>query len=258
MKHLRDIFPECFANPEIKNICINSRDVKPGDLFICTNGVTADRHDYALAAVNNGAAAVVASRPVNVPVPVVYVKDTNKALPHIAAALYGHPEKEMLLTAVTGTNGKTTVATILSDMMGQDRFGNIGTNGISCAAFNEPIRNTCPDADRMYQYLRRLVDAGCTSAVLEATSEALLFGRLDSFRFDTVIFTNITQDHLNTHKTTENYVKAKLRLLSLLKKDATVILNTDDCFFEREKKPLERTVSSAMEWRRKQIFGLSR
>ena len=73
-----------------------------------------------------------------------------------------------------------------------------------------------------------------------------------------MIFTNITQDHLNTHKTTENYVKAKLRLLSLLKKDATVILNTDDCFFEREKKPLERTVSSAMEWRRMQIFGLSR
>lgn len=235
MKHLKDLFPDCAENPEIRDVRINSRDVRPGDLFICTKGATADRHDYVSDAVENGAAAVIASRPIDSSVPVVYVHNTNEALPHIAAVLYGHPEKEMNLTAVTGTNGKTTVATILSDMMGQDWFGNIGTNGISCAAFQEPIRNTCPDADRMYQYLRRLSNAGCNSAVLEATSEALLFGRLDSFRFDTVIFTNITHDHLNTHKTIENYVKAKLLLLSLLKENAIVILNADDSCYEREK-----------------------
>ena len=235
LKHLRDLFPEHPDNPEIRNLCINSQDVKPGDLFICTKGATTDRHDFVLSAVKNGAAAVVASRPIDVSVPVVYVNNTNEAMPHLAATLYEHPENKMNLTAVTGTNGKTTAATILSEMMGQEWFGYIGTNGVANSIFREPIRNTCPDADRMYLYLRKLADAGCTSVVLEATSEALLFGRLDTFGFDTVIFTNITQDHLNTHKTIENYVKAKLHLLDLLKKDATVILNADDKYFEREK-----------------------
>ena len=235
MKHLRDLFPEHPDNPEIRNLCINSQDVKPGDLFICTKGATTDRHDFVLSAVKNGAAAVVASRPIDVSVPVVYVNNTNEAMPHLAATLYEHPDNKMNLTAVTGTNGKTTAATILSEMMGQEWFGYIGTNGVASSIFREPIRNTCPDADRMYLYLRQLADAGCTSVVLEATSEALLFGRLDTFGFDTVIFTNITQDHLNTHKTIENYVKAKLHLLDLLKKDATVILNADDKYFEREK-----------------------
>ncbi len=234
-KRLRDLFPDSSEDTEIRDLRINSRDVRPGDLFICTKGATADRHDFAKDAVARGAAAVVASRPVDVPVPVVYVENTNAAMPHIAAALYDHPEREMHVTAITGTNGKTTVATILSEMLGQEKCGYIGTNGICCAAFDEPIRNSCPDADRMYPYLRRLRDAGCDSAVLEATSEALHFGRLDTFRFDTVIFTNITQDHLNTHKTVENYVNAKLLLLGLIKDDAVVILNRDDRYYERER-----------------------
>ena len=234
MKRLSELIPGCGFDTEIRGISIDSRSTKPGDLFVCVSGATADRHAFVPAAVKNGAAAVIASRPVETGVPVVYVEDTNRALAELARSLTDHPEREMHMTAVTGTNGKTTVATLISQLYGEDRCGRIGTNGVACAAFSFPIRNTCPDADRLYPYLRQLRDAGCDSTVLEASSEALAAGRLDGLPFDTVIFTNITRDHLNTHGTIENYIRAKLLLLELVKPEGLAVLNADDPPFRRE------------------------
>ena len=160
MKKLSELYngmPEI----EIKGIKINSRDCQDGDLFVCTMGVNADRHDYVEDAINNGAVAIVASRKINVSVPVVYVENTNKELPLICSKFYDYPEEKMMLIATTGTNGKTTTASIIQDLMGNDVCGYMGTNGIICSGFNEKIVNTTPDADRLYMYFDRFVKNGC-------------------------------------------------------------------------------------------------
>ena len=250
MKKLCELYPQSTSTAEITDVKINSRDCGPGDLFICTMGATADRHDFVEDAVRRGASAIVASRPVeeaitrasqpgqeteNRPlsplVPVVYVENTNAELPYLCQRLFDHPEQELCMVGITGTNGKTTTATMIADMIGMDACGTIGTTGIRCSAFDEPIRNSCPDADRLYKYLRRFRNAGCTTVTMEATSEALAAGRLRGMTYDAVIFTNITRDHLNTHKTIENYVAAKHMLLGLVKEDGVTILNTDDAHF---------------------------
>ena len=237
MKKLFELYPNTASEAEIKDIKINSRDCGPGDLFVCTMGATADRHDFVRDAVEHGVSAIVASRNIDEDagsVPVVYVENTNEELPLVAQRLFDHPEKELTMTAITGTNGKTTVATMIADMIGMNECGTIGTTGIRCEAFDEPIVNSCPDADRLYKYLRRFADSGVKTVTMEATSEALVAGRLNKMAYDAVIFTNITRDHRNAHGTIENYVAAKLMLLDLVKPDGVVILNVDDEHYEEE------------------------
>ena len=235
MKKLSELYPGCGSDVQVGGICINSRYCQPGDLFVCVQGVTADRHDFVEDAVKNGAAAIVAGRKIDVNVPVIYVEDVNRELTEVAKRLYDYPEQELKITAVTGTNGKTTVASCIARMIGDDMCGLMGTNGVHCSGFDEQMRNTCPDADRLYGLFRRIADAGCRYVSMEASSEALAADRLRGIQFHTVIFTNITEDHLNTHKTIENYVKAKLKLLGLLKEDGAAILNIDDQYFIRER-----------------------
>lgn len=216
---------------EIKDIKINSKDCTDGDLFVCIMGVNADRHDYVLDAVNNGAVAIVASRKIDVSVPVIYVEDTNKELPILCSKFYNHPEDKLTLIATTGTNGKTTVASIIQDLMGNDLCAYLGTNGIICSKFNEKIVNTTPDSDRLYKYFNRFVDAGCKYLSLETSSEAFYRHRLDNLKFKVAILTNITEDHLNIHKTIENYVSCKQQLFKQVTDDGFSILNTDDKYY---------------------------
>ncbi len=226
MKYLNELY-DCDYTIEIHGIKINSKEVEPGDLFVCVMGIKCDRHDFIEDAIKNGAVAIVASRKVNSSVPVIYVKDTNAELPLLMARFCDYPEKELSLIGVTGTNGKTTVAELIQDLMGED-CAYIGTNGISCKEFNEPIRNTTPDVDRMYPYLKRFKDAGCKYVSMETSSEAFLRHRLDPFTFKVTILTNITEDHLNVHKTIKNYVKCKCELFKKTIKGGTSILNYDD------------------------------
>lgn len=233
MKKLNELY-DCSYNTIIKDIKINSKECQEGDLFVCTMGVTADRHDFVEDAIKHGAAAIVASKKVQASVPVIYVEDTNKELTLLAKRFFDHPENKLKIIGVTGTNGKTTVASIIQDLMGNDVCGYMGTNGIISHNFHEPILNTCPDADRLYKYMNRFVKAGNQYLSMEASSEALFRNRLWGVNFDVVIFTNITEDHLNIHKTRENYVAAKLKLLDLLNPSGVAILNCDDENYETE------------------------
>lgn len=233
MKKLNELY-DCPYETMIKDIKINSKECEEGDLFVCTMGVTADRHEFVADAVSHGAAAVVASRKVETSVPVIYVEDTNKELTLLAKRFFDHPEEKLKIIGVTGTNGKTTVASIIQDLMGRDICGYMGTNGIISHNFQEPIINTCPDADRLYKYMDRFVKSGNRYLSMEASSEALFRNRLWGVTFDVAIFTNITEDHLNIHKTKENYVAAKLKLLSLLSPKGVAILNIDDENYEKE------------------------
>lgn len=233
MKKLNELYT-CPYETLIKDIKINSKECEEGDLFVCTMGVTADRHNFVSDAVLHGAVAVVASRKVDTTVPVIYVEDTNRELTLLARRFYDHPEKKLKVIGVTGTNGKTTVASIIQNLMGRDICGYMGTNGIISHDFEESIVNTCPDADRLYKYMNRFVKSGNKYLSMEASSEALFRNRLWGVSFDVAIFTNITEDHLNVHKTKENYIASKLKLLQLLNPNGVAILNIDDDNYERE------------------------
>ncbi|MBQ2640354.1 MAG: UDP-N-acetylmuramoyl-L-alanyl-D-glutamate--2,6-diaminopimelate ligase [Bacilli bacterium] len=235
MKLLSELY-EGYPNVEIKGIKINSKQIKPGDIFVCTMGVTADRHDFIDEAISNGASAIVVSKDVEASVPTIKVKNTNIELRKLASKFYDYPEKELRLIATTGTNGKTTVSQIIQNLMGNDICGYMGTNGIICKDFNEKIVNTTADADRLYMYFRRFLDAGCKYLSMETSSEAYFRNRLDDVYFDIGIVTNITEDHLNIHKTIENYVSCKKEMLNHIKEDGYVILNKDDKYYEEFKK----------------------
>ena len=124
-------------------------------------------------------------------------------------------------------------------MMGNDICGYLGTNGIRCQKFQEPIKNTTPDSDRLYKYFRRLVDSGCRYLSMETSSESFYRNRLENLEFEIGIMTNITEDHLNIHKTIENYVNCKKELLTKIKPNGYAILNTDDSHFEECKEKVK-------------------
>ncbi len=226
MRKLSDLYQGA-SDCLIKSIKINSKEVEPGDLFVCTMGVTVDRHDFIEEAIENGAAAIVVSKKgIKAKVPVILVEDTNLELPKLCAKFYDHPEEKLFLIGVTGTNGKTSVAEMIQQLLGNDLCGYIGTNGIRCSKFVEPIRNTTPDADRMFLYLNRFVEAGCKVVCMETSSEAFYRDRLSLLTFDISVLTNITEDHLNIHKTIENYVFCKSRLFAKTSGSGFCILNS--------------------------------
>ena len=230
MKKLGELY-DGFGDTEIKDIKINSKECEPGDLFVCTMGVTADRHYFAQEAFNNGAVAFVASKEIPVDAPTIYVADTNKELPLLCSKFYDHPEEKLKLMAVTGTNGKTTVASIIQDLIGDDICGYMGTNGIICSKFNEKIKNTTPDADRLYKYFNRFVESGCKYLSIETSSEAFYRHRLDNLKFIIGILTNITEDHLNIHGTLDNYIECKKQLFKQVDEYGYSILNIEDKHF---------------------------
>ena len=243
MKKLSELYPNCgYEDVLIKGIKINSKEVIPGDIFVCTMGVTADRHDFMEEAIQNGAAAVVVQKDVKCSVPMIKVENTNQELPLLASRFYDHPEEKLDIIGITGTNGKTTVATIIHDLMGRDICGYLGTNGIICDKFQESIRNTTPDSDRLYGYFRRFVDNGCRYLSMETSSEAFYRRRLDNLNFKVGIITNITEDHLNIHKTIENYVSCKKQLVAQVREGGYSILNVDDNHYEEVKEAAKGTI----------------
>ena len=227
MKKLNELI-SCNYNIEIKGIKINSKEIQPGDLFVCTKGVNTDRHDFIDDAVNRGAVAAIVSKDINCSIPTVKVKNTNEILPILCSKFYDHPEKKLKIIGITGTDGKTSTATIVQTLIGNDICGYIGTNGRSCSKFNKEINNTTPDSDKLYEYFHDFVEAGCKYVVMEASSEAFFRHRLDNITFQVGAITNITREHLNIHKTFENYVDCKRTLFKQIANDGVSILNSDD------------------------------
>ena len=229
MKSLNELYPSLKYDTKIKSIKINSKEVTKGDLFVCTMGVTADRHDYIDDAINNGAAALIVSRDVNESrVPVIKVPNTNREFPYLCQKFYDYPDHKLKMIGVTGTDGKTSVSTIIQALIGSNLCGYIGTNGRSCAAFTGDNPNTTPDADKLYDYLDEFVKFGCKYVAMEASSEAFFRGRLQSVMYDLSVYTNITSEHLNIHGTFENYVECKMQLFKQTKEDGYCIINEDD------------------------------
>lgn len=241
MKKLSKLYPG-YPDVLIKGIKINSKEVEEGDIFVCTKGVTADRHDFIDDAIKNGASAIISEKDVDVSIPVIKVKNTNQELPLLASKYYDSPEDSLEIIGITGTNGKTTTAKIIQDLIGNDTCGYLGTNGIICSKFSESIRNTTPDADRLYNYFRRFVDNGCKTLSMEVSSEAFYRERVKNLKFKIGIITNITEDHLNVHKTIDNYVECKQKLVSQVDDNGYSILNIDDKYYNETRKKANGTI----------------
>ena len=231
MKKLNELINSDY-DVEINGIKINSKEIKQGDLFICTDMGTLDRHLFIDDAIERGASAIIVKKDVGQKnVPIIKVENPNEILPKICSKFYDEPEKKLTMIGVTGTDGKTSVATMVQTLLGNYACGYIGTNGYSCSNFNKDTNNTTPDSDKLYGYLDEFVNADCKYCSMEVCSEALMRGRVRNIEYDVSILTNITSEHLNIHGTLENYINDKCKLFSQTKKDGYCILNKDDEHF---------------------------
>ena len=202
----------------ICSIHYRAQDVTPGGLFVAVPGFTADGHDFVETALKNGAAAVVAQKPLRISVPVLRADDSRAALARIAAAFYDHPSRDLNLVGVTGTNGKTTVAYILENIFDAAGItaGVLGTVNHRCGGRVWASANTTPESLDLQRLLAEMRTAGATHAVMEAASHGIELKRVDGCRFDVGVFTNLTQDHLDFHGDMTRYWQSKKRLFTEL------------------------------------------
>ena len=202
------------APADVLDLAYDAHAVGPGMLFFCIRGDRADGHDFAAAAVERGAVAVVAERPLELRVPQVLVSSVRQAMPRAAVAFFGDPSAELEVAAVTGTNGKTTTAFLLHAILSAAgrRPGLVGNIERRVGGERRAADLNTPEAIDLQRLFREMLDAGDRSCAMEASSHASVKRRLDGTRFATLVFTNLTQDHLDFHGSMEDYFDAKRRL----------------------------------------------
>lgn len=210
---------------DIKGISYDTRTLRPGELFVALRGYKADGHRYIGEALQKGAAAVVCEEAGE---GFLTVPDSRAALARLSANWFGHPARALTVIGVTGTNGKTTTTSLLKSMLEETlgvKAGLIGTNENRVGGETFPADRTTPESWEVQRWLRQMADSGCTHVVMEVSSHALCLNRVDGIEFAVGAFTNLTQDHLDFHKTMEAYREAKGRLFRQCK---TAVLNLDD------------------------------
>ena len=199
---------------DVLDLAYDARRARPGSLFFCVPGLRADGHDFAPQAVDNGAVALVVERPLDLPVPQLVVESAREAMPVAADEFFGHPTETLRIAGVTGTSGKTTTTFLLHAVLESAgrRPGLIGTIETRIGGERRPAVRTTPESIDLQRAFRQMLDAGDRSCALEATSHGSELRRLDRVRFACLIFTNLSQDHLDLHGTMERYFEAKRRL----------------------------------------------
>jgi UDP-N-acetylmuramoyl-L-alanyl-D-glutamate--2,6-diaminopimelate ligase len=204
------------APVDIQELAYDARAVSPGALFFCVPGSRADGHEFAAEAVANGAVALVVERPLELGVPQLLVEDARRAMGVAADEFFERPTETLELAGVTGTNGKTTTAFLLYSILaaGARRPGLLGTIESRVGGERRPALRTTPEAIDLQRSFREMLDGGDRSCAMEATSHGSELGRLDRVRFSALVFTNLTQDHLDFHGTIERYFDAKRRLFT--------------------------------------------
>ncbi|MBE4950603.1 UDP-N-acetylmuramoyl-L-alanyl-D-glutamate--2,6-diaminopimelate ligase [Chryseobacterium culicis] len=221
------------SSREVTALVIDSRKVTENALYIAMRGTVVDGHSFITSAIEKGASAVVCEElPETLAENVTYiqVKDSSKALGHLASNFYGNPSKKLKLIGVTGTNGKTSVSTLLFDV-----FKNLGypaallsTVEIRIGEEIIPATHTTPDVITINRILAEAVEKGCEFAFMEVSSHGIAQNRIEGLHFKIAGFTNLTHDHLDYHKTFEEYLKTKKRFFDQLEDTAIAITNTDD------------------------------
>ena len=216
------------------NIKTNSKLVKPGDTFIAIKGLSRDGHDYIEDAIKNGATSIICEHG-SYNVETVVVDDTSKFLREYLYTNYYDKIKNMHLIGMTGTNGKTTTCYLIYQALRKigKKCGYIGTIGFYIDGKVGELDNTTPEIQDMYDMLLTCCEQNCEYVVMEVSSHALALGRVDTLMFDYAIFSNLTEDHLDFHKTFDEYISAKNKLFNMVKKDGAAIINVDDESYEK-------------------------
>ncbi len=242
------------SGASVSELCVSSSACVPGSCFVAIRGVVADGHNYIGDAVERGAALLVVQHDCfpslsEVPegIAVIEVSDTRKALSALAALRFGYPSSALKVVGVTGTNGKTTINWLVFHLLNRLGFScvRLGTLGLGMPSYHARIgMRTTPDAVQLQGVLRQGLASGCQSAVLEVSSHALAQCRADDVQFDVVAFTNLTRDHLDYHKTMEEYYRAKRKLFELAaqstKPQPTGVICIDDPYGRQLAKELTR------------------
>lgn len=238
-------------NIPIEQVQFDSRKVGKGDLFVAVKGTQVDGHEYIQDAINQGASAIIYQHDIALSESVTMVQTENSslALGIIASNYYGNPSSKLILNGVTGTNGKTTIVSLLYNL-----FRKLGYQaGLLSTILNKinddelPSTHTTGDALQINHLLKKMVDAGCTHCFMEVSSHAIDQNRISGLNFDIAVFTNITHDHLDYHLTFDSYIKAKKKLFDNLKPGSFALVNSDD---KRGKIMLQNTKAE------KRTFGL--
>ena len=221
---------------EIKGIEYDSRKIKEDFIFVAMAGNTVDGHNFIQKAIDNGAKIIITEKNINISeyknaddVSFVLVKNIRKKLGIIASNYYGYPQNKIKIIGITGTNGKTTSSFILENIL--EKTARIGTTGNRILDEEFETVNTTPESLELIKLIDKSVKKGADYFIMEVSSHALEIGRVDMLKFDSAIFTNLTQDHLDFHKTMENYFNAKKKIFSMLRNDKNNgkgIINIDD------------------------------
>jgi UDP-N-acetylmuramoyl-L-alanyl-D-glutamate--2,6-diaminopimelate ligase len=230
---------------EITDLAYDSRKVGEGTLFFCVPGEKADGHDFAAAAVAAGAAALVVERDLELPVAQVRTADARAAMAPLAARFWGDPTASLQVAGITGTNGKTTTAFLLREILEADgrRCGLLGTVKQIVGGTEEEVVRTTPEAIDLQATFRRMLEGGDQACVMEVSSHALALHRSDGIDFDVALFTNLTQDHLDFHADMEDYFAAKRLLFE--GPAAAKVVNVDDPYGRRLAKEIGPITVSA-------------
>jgi UDP-N-acetylmuramoyl-L-alanyl-D-glutamate--2,6-diaminopimelate ligase len=222
---------------EIADLAYDSRLVGPGTLFFCVVGATADGHEFAAGTVASGAAALVVERPLGLGVPELRVPDARAAMAPMAARFWGDPTAELRVAGITGTNGKTTTAFLLREVLESAgvQTGLLGTVKQIVGGTESEVVRTTPEAIDLQRTFRRMLDRGDRACAMEVSSHALAQHRTARIRFEVAVFTNLTQDHLDFHRDMEDYFAAKRLLFAPAEGPAptTSVVNIDDPFGRR-------------------------
>ncbi len=213
-------------NPEIANVTDDSRKVRNSSAFVCIKGNKNDGHDYARRAVERGAAVVICERDMGIKNSII-VNDTREAYALMCANYYGNCHRKLKMIGVTGTNGKTTTAFIIKKILEENGYkvGVVGTVGVAIGNEKYPADYTTPDPSVLHRYLYMMKMAGCDVCIMEASSQALVQKRLYGISFDIGVYTNLSREHLDYHKSMESYAEAKA---ILMQSSDICVINADD------------------------------
>ena len=214
---------------EIRGLAYNSKDVKPGDLFICIKGSKADGHDYIQQAIEKGAVAVIVEDYQEIDIPQFRVRDSRKVLANLSHNYYGRPSEKMKVIGITATNGKTSTSFMVNSILESYsiKTGLIGTVMVKCGNFIEPATLTTPESLDLQRYFAKMCKKGVSHVVMEVSSSALELNRVDEVDFDIVTLNNIGREHIDLHTSFEKYFEYKASLIRKAKPKAWAILNLD-------------------------------
>lgn len=237
------------SNIDVKDICCNTNEVKEGSLFFCIEGYKTDGHKYAEKAVDNGAKAIVIDKDVEVngDVTKIYVDDTRIAMAKMSSNFFSNPSKNLSIIGITGTSGKTTSTYMLKSILEKYNKKTALLGSINNIIGNKSVKskNTTPESLDLQRMFKEMADEGVKNCVMEVSSHSIALNRVYGIHFDSGVFTNLSQDHLDFHKTMENYFQTKLKLFDNC---SHAVINIDDEYGKRAVKLIKNDIIT---------FGLS-